>query len=183
MFIQAFLRIFILALLITSTAIQAVETAPYAGQHTRSIKSLSADDIHSLKTGQGWGLAKPAELNGVPGPAHILELRDELKLSNQQIISIQRLWETMNQSARQYGDLYLQSEAKIEAFFNTPDADETLLPELLSESANHLAKLRYVHLQTHLKTKPLLTEHQTILYQQLRGYTEGSHLEGNKHNH
>lgn len=46
---------------------------PYAGQQQRSITSLSADDQLALRAGQGWGLAKPAELNGVPGPLHLLE--------------------------------------------------------------------------------------------------------------
>ncbi len=183
MFTQLFLRLLVIMVVIVPIYSQAIETKPYAGQHTRSIKSLSDDDIHSLKTGQGWGLAKPAELNGVPGPAHILELKDELKLSEEQLVAIQALWEEMNQSARQYGELYLQSEAKIEAFFNTPDADEALLLKLLSESANNLAQLRHVHLQTHLKAKPLLTVHQNMLYQKLRGYADGTHPKGHQHKH
>ena len=44
----------------------------YAGQEVREIKSLSESDIEELKNGRGWGLAKAAELNGVPGPIHWL---------------------------------------------------------------------------------------------------------------
>ena len=47
--------------------------SPYAGEEARAIKSLSADDIAELQRGGGRGLAKPAELNGVPGPAHLLD--------------------------------------------------------------------------------------------------------------
>lgn len=36
----------------------------YAGQEQREIKSLSAEDVQSLLTGKGMGLAKAAELNG-----------------------------------------------------------------------------------------------------------------------
>ena len=54
---------------------------PYAGQDTRQISSLSTSDIDALKKGDGWGLAKPAELNGYPGPAHVLEFADQLSLS------------------------------------------------------------------------------------------------------
>ncbi len=183
MLIQSLLRILIVTLFIVSIAIQASEKKPYAGQQTRSIKSLSNEDIHSLKTGKGWGLAKPAELNGVPGPAHILELKDQLALSEKQLLSIQALWDKMNQSARQYGELYLQSEEKIEQFFNSSSTDETVLSQLLTESASHLAELRYIHLQTHLKAKPILTQHQIVTYNTLRGYTDNSHSKGHKHAH
>ena len=53
------------------------QPSPYAGQDTRPIKSPSANDILELRRGSGWGLAKPAELNSKPGPAHRLELKDE----------------------------------------------------------------------------------------------------------
>ena len=42
----------------------------YVGEEKREIKSLSETDIEELKNGKGWGLAKAAELNGVPGPVH-----------------------------------------------------------------------------------------------------------------
>ncbi len=44
----------------------------YSGQEKRTIKSLSPDDIAELERGGGWGLAKAAELNGLPGPAHLI---------------------------------------------------------------------------------------------------------------
>ena len=53
----------------------------YVGQETRKIKSLSADDIAELTKGGGWGLAKAAELNGYPGPAHILEMGSKIGLN------------------------------------------------------------------------------------------------------
>ena len=55
--------------------------SPYAGQESRRIKSLSEQDIAELRAGRGWGLAKAAELNGMPGPAHLLELRRLRKIS------------------------------------------------------------------------------------------------------
>lgn len=55
--------------------------SPYAGLETRAIKSLSDADIETLRQGGGWGLALAAELNGVPGPAHLLELKDEIGLA------------------------------------------------------------------------------------------------------
>lgn len=178
-------KIRILGLIVLSIIAFAVlannRPSPYVGQEGRTIKSLSDEDINALTHGKGWGLAKPAELNGVPGPAHILELKEELQLTPEQVTSIQALWETMNQSAKHYGERYLQSEAKIERFFNETETDEKQLPLLLADSANHLAKLRHVHLQAHLKAKPLLTTHQLMRYQHLRGY--GSSDKHNQHSH
>jgi hypothetical protein len=54
---------------------------PYAGQLTRSIKALSPEDIDELRKGAGMGLAKAAELNGYPGPLHVLALTTELRLT------------------------------------------------------------------------------------------------------
>jgi len=48
------------------------------------MRTLYRDDIAALLKGEGIGMAKTAELNGYPGPAHVLALAKELKLSNEQ---------------------------------------------------------------------------------------------------
>jgi len=45
---------------------------PYAGMQMRSIKALSDQQIADLAAGRGMGLALAAELNGYPGPSHVL---------------------------------------------------------------------------------------------------------------
>ena len=60
--------------------------SPYTGQEARGIKALSQDDIEGLLSGAGTpfgGMAKPAELNGYPGPRHVLDAikRVSLKLA------------------------------------------------------------------------------------------------------
>jgi len=69
--------------------------SPYAGQEQRDIKSLSKEDIAELEKGGGWGLAKAAELNGVPGPAHLLEMRKEIGLSANQIAKLEVIFKDM----------------------------------------------------------------------------------------
>src|SRR6187431_528451 len=64
--------------LITSAAFART---PYAGIQARPVKALSDKDIADLKAGRGMGLALPAELNGYPGPLHVLELATPLGLS------------------------------------------------------------------------------------------------------
>ena len=46
---------------------------PYTGMQARSIKALSDQQIADLGAGRGMGLALAAELNGYPGPSHVLE--------------------------------------------------------------------------------------------------------------
>ncbi len=63
----------------------------YAGFEAREIKGLSADDIAELRAGGGWGLALPAELDGRPGPAHLLELKGSLDLDPGQVAAIEAI--------------------------------------------------------------------------------------------
>lgn len=77
--------------------------SPYAGMAGREIKSLSAEDIEDLRAGRGWGLALAAELNGVPGPAHLLELRAEIGLSPEQVTAIEAIFAAMHAEGQAAG--------------------------------------------------------------------------------
>jgi hypothetical protein len=80
------LRIAVLVALTSLAAAPALTQShqPYAGLETRALKALSADQIADLKAGRGMGLALAAELNGYPGPLHVLELADRINLSHDQ---------------------------------------------------------------------------------------------------
>ncbi len=82
---------------------QALFPSKYAGEESRKIKSLSDSDIDDLLNGRGWGLAKAAELNGVPGPKHLLEMSSEIDLSPEQISAINAVWADMNTKAKALG--------------------------------------------------------------------------------
>jgi hypothetical protein len=56
--------------------------SPYAGMERRAVKALSEQQTADLKARRGMGLSLPAELNGYPGPAHVLELAEALRLSD-----------------------------------------------------------------------------------------------------
>jgi hypothetical protein len=58
----------VITLLSWSTVAQC--QSPYVGQEYREIKALSTQEISDYISGRGMGLAKAAELNGYPGPAH-----------------------------------------------------------------------------------------------------------------
>src|SRR5438132_12594991 len=89
----------------------AFAQSPYAGMQTRSIKALSEQQIADLKAGRGMGLALPAELNGYPGPIHVLELSDKLGLSSEQKSRIEDLFQSMRAEAVPLGEKLLAQEA------------------------------------------------------------------------
>ncbi len=147
------------------------QVSKYAGQDGRAIKSLSAEDIAELRRGGGWGLAKAAELNGVPGPAHLLEMKAEIPLTPEQIDRIEALHAEMKKQAIAKGEELIALEAELEQHFIEHTITAPILHKLLEKIATTRSALRYAHLSTHLQTPELLSEHQISRYNQLRGYS------------
>jgi hypothetical protein len=136
----------------------------------REIKSLSDDDLDDLRRGAGWRLALSAELNGIPGPAHLLELKDQLGLSADQVAAIDEIFGQMQGEAKEAGARFIVAEAEIEAAFRAGDLSPERLRSLIDASAGARAELRYIHLSRHLETPPLLSNEQIARYNVLRGY-------------
>jgi hypothetical protein len=143
---------------------------PYAGMQTRSIKALSDQQIADLSAGRGMGLALAAELNGYPGPSHVLELADRLELSAEQKASIQQLFDSMKAEAVPLGIRLIEQEAELDKGF----ADRSMTPEGLKASTAAIAAtqgvLRESHLKYHLSTAAILNPSQMLKYAELRGY-------------
>jgi Spy/CpxP family protein refolding chaperone len=163
--------ILILMPLSTFSAADHSYKSKYAGEEKREIKSLSETDIEELKNGKGWGLAKAAELNGLPGPAHLLEMKDEIELSAKQVRAIEDLYKKMRQEAVPLGLELIELERELNNYFANRTITYELLGVLLERVAQVQKKLRYVHLSTHLKTPNILTPEQIALYNKLRGYS------------
>src|SRR5215207_11156462 len=92
---------------------------PYAGLQARSVKALSDQQVADLRAGRGMGLALPAELNGYPGPAHVLELGDQLRLTKEQRIRVQELHAAMKVEAIPLGERPMTQEADLDRQFAT----------------------------------------------------------------
>ncbi len=116
-------------------------------------------------------MALPAELNGYPGPRHVLDLAAQLHLTEEQQAEIQALYDTMLLEAVDLGEQILQAEAELELTFRDNSMDEAFLEEQLTAIGALQAKLRFVHLRTHIATAAMLTPEQTEQYSVLRGYT------------
>ncbi|MBC8461627.1 MAG: hypothetical protein H8D67_26945 [Deltaproteobacteria bacterium] len=163
--------ILILMPLSTFSAADHSYKSKYAGEEKREIKSLSKTDIEELTNGKGWGLAKAAELNGVPGPVHLLEMKDEIDLSAKQVRAIEDLYKKMKQEAIPLGLELIELERELNNHFAKRTITYELLGILLERVAQVQKKLRYVHLSTHLETPNILTPEQIALYNKLRGYS------------
>ncbi|MDA0653607.1 MAG: hypothetical protein O3C49_10075 [Proteobacteria bacterium] len=142
----------------------------YGGQQHRAIKSLSHEDVEELRRGGGWGLAKAAELNGMPGPAHVLELKDKIALTPDQTTTIKAIFQDMQRRAVAKGEQLIALEMQLDHGFKTRHITDQRLRALLTMIAQAREDLRYIHLSMHLKTPKILTDTQISQYNILRGY-------------
>ncbi len=163
----------ILMMVPLSTQAEQEHHSSYSGMQVREIKSFSNDDVEQLRAGHGWGLSLVAELNGVPGPKHVLELQEELGLSSEQITRIQAVFDRMKQNAVPLGEELIRLERRLDRSFAGGTMDEKSLRKQLSDIADARRDLRYTHLAAHLATPDILTEEQVRQYSSLRGYDGG----------
>src|SRR3954453_6122467 len=103
----------IVLVLIAGSAL-AQSHQPYAGLQSRPVKALSEQQIADLRAGRGMSLALPAELNGYPGPVHVLELGDQLRLTTDQRIRVQELHAAMKAEAIPLGERLITQEADLD---------------------------------------------------------------------
>lgn len=161
----------------------AAPPAPYAGQQQREIKSLSADEIQSYLAGKGAGLARAAELNHYPGPAHVLELADKLQLSAEQTSRTRAIFDSMQKAAIRQGTALVEKERELDRQFAAGTVTEDSLRSILRQIGELQAEVRKSHLQAHIEQRAILTKTQIAKYDQLRGYTSPNAPESGGHSH
>ena len=158
------------AFLMTANA-SAQTVQPYTGLQDRPIKALSDQQIADLRAGRGMGLALSAELNGYPGPSHVLELGDRLNLSAAQREQAQKLFASMKSEAVPLGETVIAREQQLDRLF----ASRAVTPQNLAAATQAIgqaqAALRATHLKYHLSTAEILNADQMREYAQLRGYS------------
>lgn len=143
---------------------------PYKGQQPRQVKALSEGDVEGLLEGRGMGLAKVAELNRYPGPMHVLDLKNELKLTAAQTKATEATMAAMRQKAKRLGREILDAEVQLDSQFSSGRADLTRVRLLARKIGSLQAELRLAHLEAHFAMKRLLSKEQVTRYARLRGY-------------
>jgi hypothetical protein len=169
------------ALAAVAVAFPALAQSPYSGMQTRPIKALSEQQVADLKAGRGMGLALPAELNGYPGPSHLLELSDKLELTAEQKHRIQQLFDSMKAEAVPLGEKLLAEEAALDRAFATRSITFESLKDATEQIGITQAALRNTHLKYHLQTVQILSGDQMHRYSALRGYGSDKPLHRHPH--
>ena len=145
-------------------------TSPYTDLQDREIKALSDEDVAGLLGGAGMELALPAELNGYPGPRHVLDMADMLELTDDQRTAVQGIFDRMQAEARTLGARIVEAERRLDRAFAAGVIDAAALSEIAGTIAAERGALRVAHLKAHLEVTPLLTDEQRAHYATARGY-------------
>lgn len=154
---------------------------PYAGLESREIKGLSEEEVAGYLAGKGMGMALPAELNGYPGPKHVLELDEALALSENQRAQLRKIFAAMQSEATELGKQLVAAEKALDTAFAEATVNEQSLITMTHEIGRLQGALRAAHLEAHLETKLLLTGAQLASYSTLRGYDHRGHGAGPGH--
>lgn len=161
-----FLAVFVV-LVVPATA---SAPSPYAGLTDRPIRALSEAQRDDLLAGRGMGLALAAELNGWPGPAHILELSPRLGLTPTQYEATASLFARMQAEAQALGREVVAEERALDEAFRTRRIDADRLEAHTRRLGELYGALRNVHLRAHLEQASILSAEQIAAYDRLRGY-------------
>jgi hypothetical protein len=175
------LRIFGVAMLALTNPALGRQQSPYVEYQGRSIMALSAEQIGSYLAGDGMGFALAAELNGYPGPRHVLELADSLSLDTVQQERVQAAFDSMRSRARVLGAAVVDQEQILDSLFAAGTITNERLESILAQLAQLQGQLRAVHLTAHVALVDVLSEHQIREYQRLRGYSAEQHQHQRSH--
>lgn len=127
-------------------------------------------DREGLLRGEGMGMATAAEVSGFPGPRHVLELKDQLGLTPEQLLKTNALYESVKASAVVQGEEIVKAEEELLGLFAKGPVVEGQLEQRLLQIAKQRAMLRFAHLQAHLRMSQILTPAQIARYIELRNH-------------
>jgi Spy/CpxP family protein refolding chaperone len=138
---------------------------------SREVKALSSEEIQGLLDGEGLGFALAAELNGLPGPKHVLELAQALGLDPEQRREVEEIRERMTDRAQALGRSVVEAETHLDRMFAAGHATPSAVRELTLDIGRLRGELRAAHLVAHLETAEVLRPDQMEEYGRLRGYS------------
>ena len=125
-------------------------------------------DREGLLNGEGMGLAAYAEMNGYPGPKHVIDLKDQLGLTQDQLRKTETIMKGVQVSAKLAGEEIVKEEEELNKLFEAEKINEKLLRARLDRIAKLRGELRFIHMQAHVKMKTILSTNQVQRYNELR---------------
>ncbi len=144
-------------------------SAPEAETPGTASRTLSQQEVDGLLLGRGMGMAAAAEINGYPGPQHVLDLKEELGLTPDQRFATSRLVGLVQGRARALGQRILDAERRLDADMAEGKLSSDQVRARLETIAALRAQLRFTHIDAHLEQKKILTPEQIRRYYELRG--------------
>jgi Spy/CpxP family protein refolding chaperone len=163
---------------------QGQPASPYVPLQGRELKAVSPERVAGLLEARGLGYALTAELNSYPGPMHVLELAEPLRLTPEQLQRTRAIMDAMKAEGRAIGVRIVDAETHLERMFRMGHIDSDRLRTQTTAIGALEADLRRAHLAAHLEMRALLTGEQIAAYDQLRGYgAQQSGPGGHGHGH
>ena len=144
--------------------------SPYAHARDNDVPTLTPDEVYGLRTGEGMGLARPAELNHFPGPKHLLELGLDLELDHVQIERIEAIHKKMRTRAIAKGEEILSAERHLANIFASGQPSAADIERITGHLGVLRGQLQAIHLLAHIESARELTVEQIERYDRLRGY-------------
>ena len=140
-------------------------------------------DRDVLLNGEGAGQAKYAEMNGYPGPKHVIELSDTLQLTMSQRKAVTGIFKEMEARAKELGQRIVRIEEELNTAFRQGLVSDRSVKDDTEQIGRLRGRLRAVHLTAHLKTKDVLSKQQRDLYKVLRGSGNAGQMKQGEHKH
>ena len=158
-----------LALALIAMALAGCASTPGPESAGTTSRTISQKEVDGLLAGSGMGMAAPAEINGYPGPVHVLELKEELALTPDQRFATSRLVGLVQGQARALGQRIVNAERQLDADMAEGRLTSAQVRGRLDTIASLRAQLRFTHIDAHLQQKKILTAEQVQRYYEIRG--------------
>lgn len=153
---------------------QHVHPAPAPATTAVATSSLSAVEVQQLLDGDGMGYAKAAELNGYPGPKHVLERAEPLGLTGAQREQMADIRARMLAAAERLGREIVDRERALDEAFRSRSLDRRDMTARVAAIGTLQAELRATHLAAHLESVTVLSADQVKKYYELGAH--GGHV-------
>ena len=132
----------------------------------------SKERTEGLLEGKGMGLAMPAENNGYPGPRHVLDAAEQLRLTPDQKAKTEALVASMKSEAIPAAKRLVADETALDNLFITHTADLAGIQATSDKAAQSESALRVIHLKYHLAMVSILSADQIAAYTALGSHPE-----------